>query len=377
MRENDDMKMIDSIRRRLEVLILLVALPLLGVVMHGGGVSQYLEFPPLTRYVEHAGFLWPVFLVGCLAVIAVVFPFEFRVLKWRKSIRNGHSSVCAFPWWGWLGLLLTIVTWVLAWNRYSWFAKWQVFTFTPLWIGYIVVVNALKFKRTGKCMMTDGSRKFLLLFVVSAFFWWFFEYLNRFVQNWYYVGIESFTGFKYFLNASVSFSTVLPAVLGTYELLDSFPKVGAGLDHFIRVDIGHSKLAGWLVFIGSSVGLALIGLFPDSLFPLLWVSPLLIVTSLQAIRGQKTIFAETMTGDWRRLYILGVSALLCGFFWEMWNYHSLAQWIYAVPFVGRFKCFEMPVLGYMGYVPFGLECWVVAELFGAGRKKGEKSEKQT
>ena len=261
-------------------------------------------------------------------------------------------------------MLLTILSWVVAWKRFAWFAQWQQFTFTPLWLGYIVVVNALKFKRTGHCMMTNRPGRFLLLFLVSAFFWWFFEYLNRFVQNWYYVGIETFTGFNYFINATISFSTVLPAVLGTYELLDSFPKVGAGLDHFIRVDIGHSKPCGWIVFIGSSLGLALIGLFPDFLFPVLWISPLLIITSLQAIRGEKTIFAETMHGDWRRLYILAISALVCGGLWEMWNYHSLAQWIYTVPFVGGCKLFEMPVLGYAGYLPFGLECWVVAELFG-------------
>ena len=47
----------------------------------------------------------------------------------------------------------------------------------------------------------------------------------------------------------------------------------------------------------------------------------------------------------------------------MWNIHSLAKWIYEVPLVGRFKIFEMPVLGYAGYLPFGLECYVIAKLF--------------
>jgi hypothetical protein len=44
----------------------------------------------------------------------------------------------------------------------------------------------------------------------------------------------------------------------------------------------------------------------------------------------------------------------------MWNYYSQAKWIYTVPYVNRFKIFEMPILGYAGYLPFGLECAVVA-----------------
>jgi hypothetical protein len=68
-------------------------------------------------------------------------------------------------------------------------------------------------------------------------------------------------------------------------------------------------------------------------------------------------------GDWRPTVSAALAALLCGFFWEMWNYHSLAKWIYSIPYVERIKIFEMPILGYMGYLPFGLLCIEVSELF--------------
>ena len=58
---------------------------------------------------------------------------------------------------------------------------------------------------------------------------------------------------------------------------------------------------------------------------------------------------------------LAVGALICGFFWEMWNFWSMAKWVYAVPFVQKFHIFEMPILGYAGYLPFGLECAIIAE----------------
>ena len=57
-----------------------------------------------------------------------------------------------------------------------------------------------------------------------------------------------------------------------------------------------------------------------------------------------------------------VGALICGFFWEMWNYFSLARWTYTIPFVQRFHLFEMPILGYGGYLPFGLACLLAGRL---------------
>ena len=48
------------------------------------------------------------------------------------------------------------------------------------------------------------------------------------------------------------------------------------------------------------------------------------------------------------------AALFAGFWWECWNFHALPKWIYTVPYVGFWKIFEMPVLGYIGYPFFGL-----------------------
>ena len=55
------------------------------------------------------------------------------------------------------------------------------------------------------------------------------------------------------------------------------------------------------------------------------------------------------------------AALVCGFFWELWNWQSVAKWVYTVPGVQRWHVFEMPLLGYAGYLPFGLECLMIAE----------------
>ncbi len=49
-----------------------------------------------------------------------------------------------------------------------------------------------------------------------------------------------------------------------------------------------------------------------------------------------------------------VATLFNGLWWELWNYLSLPKWIYTIPYVGFWKVFEMPILGYLGYPFFGL-----------------------
>src|ERR1700676_3622780 len=115
---------------------------------------------------------------------------------------------------------------MLAWGRFTWFKPLQSFTFAPLWTSYVVFVNALTFRRTGDCLLTQKSRYLVALFPASALFWWYFEYLNRFAQNWYYIGQELFSPVIYVVHATVAFSTVLPAVMSTAELLRSYPALG-------------------------------------------------------------------------------------------------------------------------------------------------------
>jgi len=337
----------------------LLGLPLVGVLIAGKPLAQYMEFPPITKYVEHAAFLWPVFILMALLIVLMI--TGALVGLRRSSQRRSPPSVTRqrFPWWGWCGVVLGLVMWVLAWTRFPWFSTFQPYTFSPLWLAYILVINALTYRRWGHCMLKDCPLYFLLLFPVSAVFWWFFEYLNRFVQNWYYVGIEGLTPSEYFVYATLPFSTVLPAVMGTYEFL-AFGRAPSRMVKPVRTRANLHRVGAVSLFVFSCLGLAGIGIWSDYLFPLLWISPLLIILSLRVLIGGAETHALLPWADWREVVQLALAALICGFFWEMWNYHSLAKWVYAVPFVNRFRIFEMPILGYAGYLPFGLECAVIA-----------------
>ena len=341
---------------------MLLGLPLLGIILAGYPVSRYLEFPPETIYISHAPFSWITFAAYSIFILAVVLPLIVRSIKSFKQIKIRPSPTCAFPWWGWLGVITGASTWILAWTRFPWFARFQPHTFTPLWLSFILVINALCCQRTGHCMMIDRTRFFLLLFPISSVFWWFFEYLNRFVQNWSYTGVH-YSSWEYFCYATLSFSTVLPAVLGTREWIAGSSWARQGFGNFRPFIFPHPKIWAWIALVISGAGLACIGVWPNYLFSLLWVSPLLIIVSLQNISEDSHIFSRVPHGDWRHVLTASLAALICGFFWEMWNYYSLAKWKYSIPFVHRYQIFEMPVLGYAGYLPFGLQCAVIAHIF--------------
>jgi hypothetical protein len=390
---------------------MLLGLPLAGILAAQAPLSRYFEFPPLTLYIEHATFSWIAFIAYSLFILAVAGLFVLHGLRNRQRVPSRTSSSPPFdsarlrsgrplehfpllgslnraeapvpnprsdfrgrfPWWGWCGVLLGLVSWILAWNRFPWFSEYQTHTFTLLWIGYILTVNGFAYRRTGTCLLTRRPLSFLLLFPASAGFWWFFEYLNRFVQNWSYTGAD-FGPTEYFLFATLSFSTVLPAITGTRESLLSYSWWNGAYEHFFPIRISSPRLFAAALLTASGTGLLLLGVYPNHLFALLWISPLLILVSLQVLLKEPHIFSPLGNGDWRFLLASALAGLLCGVFWEMWNFYSLAKWVYHVPYVQRFHVFEMPLLGYAGYLPFGLECSVVAEMVLREKRKATRQE---
>ena len=340
--------------------VMLLGLPMLGVFTAGYPVARYLEFPPHTRYVAHAPFSWPAFAVIALSILAVVLLMAVMGFQSYKKTPppTTRSRSHPFPWWGWLGVFTGLISWTLAWTRFSWFSTYQPHTFSLLWFSYIIVVNALGQVRSGHCLMTDRTGFFLLLFPISAAFWWFFEYLNRFAQNWFYVGVD-FGPWAYFWYATLPFSTVLPAVLSTRQWFLSLNWIRQAYGSFKPLAFPRPYQAAVFFLTLSAAGLTGIGIRPNYFYPVLWISPLLIITCLQALMQEPTIFSQMAEGDWSGSVSAALAATVCGGFWEMWNYFSLAKWEYSIPLVHRFQIFEMPLLGYAGYLPFGLECAVI------------------
>ncbi|MDH3504302.1 MAG: hypothetical protein OEM58_07215 [Nitrospirota bacterium] len=345
------------------LILLLLGLPPLGIVLSGQALPNDWTLLPIPLQAGDASLSWPIFGLLALLISGTLAPFLWRYGKTRCHSTFKSDSAEGFPWWGWMGVGWTAFAWVFAWTRFSWFQAWQPYTFPLLWFGYIVVINALLFSRTGQCMLVNQPKFLFKLFVLSAGFWWMFEYLNQFVHNWHYVGMTEVHAVTTVSWMTLAFSTVLPAVLGTYEYISSFRQLKAPLENWHVVPTVDNPRTGWLLISLGCLGLLLIGMWPTVLFPLLWIAPLLIILGIKIIRRDPTVLTPLTKGNWSPVGLSAMAALVCGGFWEMWNAYSLVHWEYSIPYVHAFKIFEMPILGYAGYLPFGLECVAVTELF--------------
>lgn len=255
-----------------------------------------------------------------------------------------------------LGLALVAVFWFASWTHLGLVGEYAFF---PQWLGYILTVDALVNWRSGSSLLTRRRREFVALFLFSAPVWWLFEGMNNFILNWHYLDTETFSFARTLILGSIDFSTVVPAVFETTELMSSFHFV----DRF-RTDrhIAVSPGLAWACMYVGAAALAAVVLLPHLAFPLAWLWIVLIIDPLNYMRGRESLFGQVSQGDWRLVVALSAATLLCGFFWELWNFNAMPKWYYTVPFVGFIKIFEMPLLGYGGYLPFGWELYAVYQL---------------
>jgi len=105
--------------------------------------------------------------------------------------------------------------------------------------------------------------------------------------------------------------------------------------------------------------LVLLLAWPRYFFPFLGASVFLLLEPLNALLKHPSLLDRTQHGDWRQVMSLSLGCLMCGFFWELWNYYSYPKWIYHVPFVDFLHVFEMPLLGYGGYLVFAWELFAL------------------
>ena len=270
-----------------------------------------------------------------------------------------------FPAHGWLGLVLLLTAWILNWSLPGLRTHYLFF---PLWLGYCLLVDALVFWRKGTSLLTRSWKRTVGLFLVSAPVWWLFEVFNWRLANWQYLGAESFAPIQFWMWSTLNFSIVIPAVFGSAELAGSFAwvhKIQPGL--VIPTD-RRTTLAffclGWIM-------LALMVLLPRIFFPFAWLSVFFILEPVNVWLGNRSLAACTARGDWRPVLALWAGVLLTAFFWEMWNFYSYPKWIYHIPWGDALHIFEMPMLGYGGYLPFSLELFAMYHLIVGwlGQKK--------
>jgi hypothetical protein len=267
-------------------------------------------------------------------------------------------------WYGWVGLATLLLVEVLGMQQVQPFWQW----FTPtMWSVYILFADALVLRRRGASLIHNRPREFVMMLWLSILCWLVFEVYNLRLQNWTYVGVPTEPWLRN-LAYGWSFATIFPGIFETADLLGALGILGQARSHPRRIS------AGWLS-ASFLVGLAFVAippLLPTGLrvtslpvpvarytFAFVWLGFIFLLEPINYRLGAPSLYRDWEQGRWGRTGRLVLAGVVCGFLWEFWNYWALGKWVYAVPPPLDFgpRIFEMPLLGFLGFPPFALECF--------------------
>jgi hypothetical protein len=256
-----------------------------------------------------------------------------------------------FPIHGILGIILLLLSEFFLFEKadpfYSWFYSFA-------WWSYILIIDAIIHRLKGNSLILSRTKEFFLMIPWSIFVWLIFEAANLSLKNWYYINLPHSLPERW-LGYAIAYGTVLPGMFETTELLEAL-----GL-------LKNSRIKKTAISTGGHSVLILLGalcltsslLIPVYFFPLIWLGFTFLLDPFIYRFGGKSLLKDLEEGKPRKIYLLLIAGLICGFLWEFWNFWAYSKWIYTVPFFVRSKGFEMPFLGFLGFPPFAVQAYVM------------------
>src|SRR2546428_581408 len=228
------------------------------------------------------------------------------------------------------------------------------------WWSYIVAADDLNRRRSGRSLLRDRPRRLLWLAGVSVLFWTLFEAINLRLGNWYYVMDHPARATRW-AGGILAFATVLPGVVETLALVENLGvlrRMRVARVRWTRVKEGACLALGAACF-------ALPLLWPDLFFPLTWGSFVFLLEPWNRRHARRSFLRDLEAGEAGPFCRTLAAGLGCGVLWETWNFWARTKWIYTVPVFEELKLFEMPLLGFLGFPPFAVECLVVLRFLRA------------
>ncbi len=226
------------------------------------------------------------------------------------------------------------------------------------WYPTIALMAALVARREGRDPFAAHPLHAVSLFAWSAVFWFFFELLNWRLRDWYYVDVPADRAARW-VGISLAFATVLPAIFLAARVLQSWGLLVSVRTAPLRVTRAGLRLTS----LAGVVFLVLPLLWPKWFFPLVWGATTLLAEPALYLRERRwSLLGDLERGEAGRIFRLLAGGAAIGLLWELFNSMARSRWIYTVPGLDRLKVFEMPLLGFLGFPVFALECWSVFHL---------------
>lgn len=349
------------------------------------------EFPPQFQQ-KAPGFNLIAFIVcgiSCLYIAGLVlFPKKYG---FKGITPKPAAAKKPLPWWFYAGLVTMLFFWYLMWSHSFAFGDLVYWSFTPLWYGFILAMDGWVYARNnGSSLLSKRPITFLLAAVVSTAGWVYFEFYDYFVLgNWYYPNAHQPGWSQTVLTIEflVTYSTITVVFFEWYTLFHTFPKFPARYQNGPK----WSPSGDMLIWVGL-VLIALMVIWPYPFFWVVWIGPFAVMSGILLKYNIWNPFTGLATGNWAPFILMSLASMFNGFVWEFWNHGSEVlvttshtnpnYWEYDVPYVSAIYLFsEMPLLGYFGYLPFGILVWQVfiwsGHMFGFNTDISVDDENQT
>lgn len=230
---------------------------------------------------------------------------------------------------------------------------------TTLLMGcYLFLVHHSVGLITGSRLFRIQRDYFLSVAAASIVLCWLLAYLNLFVASW---ATQPGHWLLQLLLYTPLFALLVPAVLVTRALLGSFGGPLKRLSRFMPLPALRHETSVLIL-----LPVALLGLFggaawPDTLFWLFWLAPLLLLSALQLLWGEGTIFTALRSGNWSRLILSALAGMLtCNLTLLFLQYFGAALSIAPGPLLMQF-----------GFAGFGLLCLQLGDVL-AEHWRGKK-----
>ena len=254
----------------------------------------------------------------CLCHLVLPFAFNMKKFKYGYGLLVFGLVMIALFWWvNWSGTML----------RTHW-------AFFPLWIGYITTADAIAVLRGRPSLFLRTPWLAGGLFALSAPLWWLFEWMNDRAGYWTYLPEEAFGPLEHMFWSTLCFSTVVPAIFATVNALLSFQVFQR---HIVTIRAGHTRVGRLLFFVTGWVMLISMFVWPEYGMAFMWMSVYFILDPLNIALNRPALMDRTRRGDWRMVMVLFCAALICGLFWELWNWHAWPKWVYTFPYLNGVK----------------------------------------
>lgn len=373
MQNNESSKIL----KILAIMASIIFLPLIGLYIKENGIipADFFQYPPLSAPTKPAS---PVTLFrGSVVVIMILLAITFYIKPYWFGFKKVPTALLPpvtkvkFPIWGWVGVFMLGLPLVLLWGHFSEPKVLLNWAWVPVFWGYTFLLDGILYVRTGgKSIVNNSPKEMIAIGIAAMGGWMIFEYLNFFVDdNWFYPNGGSIPDDEFLLYAIIGSSGLIPVIFVIYRILNTFPSIKNKYSQGPKFSLTNWQVN--LIMVIFLIGLTIISFFPDQLFGLLWIAPMaLLAIGLRKI-GLWSPFTEIKNGNWSPFFKYSLTYLIYGVSLECINYfsaqhpanealitHTPAYWVYSIPYVNFWHLFEMPILGFLGYLPFGLYCSV-------------------